>query len=73
MPTAIHFQLQRIVLFHRNEVDEFKAPAERLADFYVRSGILVVGMAFQREIPSDDFTGIQQGFGFNRVSNPLDE
>jgi hypothetical protein len=71
--TAIHFQLQRIVLLHSSEVVKSKASAERLADFSVRSGILAVGMAFQREIPYDDFPGIQQGFGFNGVWNPLDE
>jgi hypothetical protein len=57
--TAIHFQPQRIVLLHRSEVDESKVSAERPADFSVRSGILAVGMAFQREIPYDDFTAIQ--------------
>jgi hypothetical protein len=27
----------------------------------------------QREVAYDDFAGIQQGLGFNRVRNPLDE
>ena len=48
------------MLLHSSEVGESKAPAERLSDFYVRSGILAVGMVFQREIPYDDFTGIQE-------------
>lgn len=76
--TAIHFQPRQVVLLHSTEVGESKSPAERLADFYVRSGILAAGMVFQREIPYDNFTGIQEKlnalsseFGLDRGDSAL--
>jgi hypothetical protein len=50
------------LLFHPQRGRRIQSFIETPCRFYVRSGILVVGMTFQRKIPSEDFTGIQQGF-----------